>query len=337
MKRCWFLLLTALLVLVTAVPVQAHEKWFVDSSQFPTDWSFAANPISLVLIVAALLAAIVWRLFFSKFPSPEIKPLAYLGRLAPWVPRLLGVHLGVSLLALAARGAFLAPSLSVHAMPGGDALALAEGALGAWFLSGFKLRQASVVFILLGPLSLLISGPVSLLEALPLLGIAGFLIVLPPTADRWGATEVNAERVRIAVQMLRLGVGLGLIVIAFSEKWANPALAQAILDETPQLNVFGLLGLQVDTQTFIRIAATTELLFGLLILSGAGPQLVVLVAGVPFNATLLLFGGTELIGHLPAYGAFLALIAYGSLPATSRQLSSLRPTPYRRLKQVAGI
>ena len=33
---------------------------------------------------------------------------------------------------------------------------------------------------------------------------------------------------------------------------------------------------------------------------------------VPFNATLLLFGTTEVVGHLPVYGVFLALLAYGS-------------------------
>ncbi len=110
-------------------------------------------------------------------------------------------------------------------------------------------------------------------------------------------------------------------------------MAAAILDQTPQLNVFGLVGIDVSTETFIRIAATTELLFGLLILSGAGPQLIVLVAGVPFNATLLLFGGTELIGHLPVYGAFLALLAYGSHRRTAAQLKSLRPAPADELKR----
>ncbi len=38
---------------------------------------------------------------------------------------------------------------------------------------------------------------------------------------------------------------------------------------------------------------------------------------VPFNATLFLFGQTELVGHLPVYGVFLALLVYGSNPATA--------------------
>jgi hypothetical protein len=63
---------------------------------------------------------------------------------------------------------------------------------------------------------------------------------------------------------------------------------------------------------FIRIAGAIELLFGLLIVSGRLPQLVVILAGIPFNATLFFLGSSELIGHLPVYGAMLALLVYGS-------------------------
>ena len=64
--------------------------------------------------------------------------------------------------------------------------------------------------------------------------------------------------------------------------------------------------------TFVAVAGATELLFGLLVISGAFPQVAVLVAMVPFNATLLLFGQTEMVGHLPVYGVMLALLVYGS-------------------------
>ena len=38
---------------------------------------------------------------------------------------------------------------------------------------------------------------------------------------------------------------------------------------------------------------------------------------VPFNATLLLFGQTELVGHLPVYGVFLTLLVFGTYAATA--------------------
>jgi hypothetical protein len=55
----------------------------------------------------------------------------------------------------------------------------------------------------------------------------------------------------------------------------------------------------------------------------------VLVAGIPFNATLLLFGQTELLGHLPVYGVFLTLLVYGSHPGTAEAVRWL-PTLRRR-------
>lgn len=66
-------------------------------------------------------------------------------------------------------------------------------------------------------------------------------------------------------------------------------------------------------------------MFGLLVISGALPQVVALVAAVPFTATLALFGTTELLGHLPVYGVLLTLLLLGSREDTSRTLSGLRP------------
>ena len=60
------------------------------------------------------------------------------------------------------------------------------------------------------------------------------------------------------------------------------------------------------------MAGAIELLFGLLLISGRIPQVAVIVAGIPFNATLFFLGRDELIGHLPIYGVMLALLVYGS-------------------------
>jgi hypothetical protein len=180
-----------------------------------------------------------------------------------------------------------------------------------------------LLLVAVGPLALLITGPVGLLSAADLLGIAGFLAVLPPGDGRFGRVELDERRTKQAVALLRVGVAVALITLAFAEKLANPAMAGAILEAYPQLDVFAMIGLDVPVAVFVAIAGATELLFGLLVLSGAAPQLVVLVAAVPFNATLLLFGQTELLGHLPVYGVFLALLVLGSNPSTARWVPAL--------------
>ena len=305
-----------LLPLVSAVPASAHERWFVEDTP-GGDWGFFFSPLPLALVTLVVAATLVWRWVALLLSTPELRVLRPLARLTPYVPRLLAIHLGVSLLALAATGDFLAHSLPLSSVPGGDAVGLLEAALGVWFITGVRLRPAAVALACLGPLALLASGPVSVLETAHLLGVAVFLAVLPPSDGAFGRVELDLARLRPALLALRLGAAVALVTLAFSEKFTNPELAHATLDTYPALDVFDLVGIHLSQNTFVAVAGSIELLFGLLVLSGALPQVAVLVAAVPFNATLLLFGQTELVGHLPVYGIFLALLVYGSDPLTA--------------------
>jgi hypothetical protein len=331
----------AVALLAAASPAPAHEKWFVDDpGTYPTDWSFVLRPVTLGLIVAAALVTALWRYVAVRFAStPELRPLTFLGRLVPYVPRLLAIHLGVSLLAAAVSGHFLTHDLKVGQVSWGAGLLLVEGALGIWFITGVRLRPAAVALAVVGPLALLLTGPVGLLSAMDLLGVAVFLAFVPPSDGTFGRVEPDAATLRRALLGLRLGAGGALITLAFAEKLANPALARETLRLFPQLDVFALVGIHVPVDTFVAIAGAIELLFGLLVISGALPQVAVLVAGIPFNATLLLFGGTELLGHLPVYGIFLTVLVYGSNPRTAtlvRWLPNIRARAVRRAAALAG-
>jgi hypothetical protein len=83
-------------------------------------------------------------------------------RLVPYLPRLLAVHLGVALLALAARAS---------SCPGARARRRAGSTFSprrrrrrAWLISGVKVRQAAYVVIAFGPALFLGAGAVALLE-----------------------------------------------------------------------------------------------------------------------------------------------------------------------------
>lgn len=304
----------------------AHEKWFVDDpSAFGADWSFFLRPIGIGLVVASLAYTLLWRRIALHFGSPELSFLRPLGRLAPWVPRLLAIHLGVKLLSLAVDNAYLAPSLDLPTNPVGTIVAIGEGLVGVWLISGVGLRPAALAVALMGPVALILAGPVAMLEAADVLGIALFLAVLPPGRNGWGRVDAHPERVGVAVWALRMGVGGALVVLAFSEKFANFGLAEEFLDRYPAFDLFSALGLEVGAETFVLIAAALELTLGLLLLSGAAPQVLVLVAAIPFNAGLFTLGRTELIGHLPIYGAMLALLVYGSSERHAPETARLWP------------
>ncbi len=302
--------------------ILAHESWFTEARP-PFDWAFAIEGASLALLGGAVVAAILWRLAARLFPTPELPFLRTLGRLAPYVPRLLAIHAGVSLLAQAARGTYLAPSLELADSPFGSALAIAEGVLGVWLITGYRIRPAAALLVAAGPLGMPFYGVVPILERMDLLGIALFLALLPPEETPGGAVTATVERVRASLLALRLTVGGSLVLLAFTEKLARPDLALEFLDRYPAFNILRSVGLDVSDVTFIRFAGAIELLFGLLIISSALPQLAVIAAGIPFNATLFFLGTEELIGHLPIYGAMLALLVYGSSERFARVVPSL--------------
>lgn len=294
----------------------AHETWF--TSERPSfDVGFLLEPRTLLYVALAIAVAIGWRWAAGRFQSPEIPQLAPLGRLGPWIPRLLAVHAGVSLIAQAYARTYLVPALVLPEGPVGTMLALAEGVLGVWLVSGWKIRPAAALLVIGGPLGALFFGVLPILERVDLLGIAVFLVMIPPAANRYGAVEPTPHELQRALFALRLLAGGALVVLAFSEKLIRPDLALIVIDEFPFLNVIRQVGFDLSDLEFVRIAGAVELLFGLLIISGSAPQLAVIVAGIPFNATLFFFGASELVGHLPVYGAMLALIVYGSSSASA--------------------
>jgi uncharacterized membrane protein YphA (DoxX/SURF4 family) len=258
---------------------------------------------------------LLWRVAAHRLPRPELHFLEPLDRLTPWIPRLLGIHAGVSLLSQAARGTYLAPALELPTGRFGTWLAILEGVIGIWLIAGYRIRPAAWLLVAAGPLGALGYRLIPILERVDLLGIALFLALLPPDDSRpGGSIEPDPARVAPALFSLRLLVGGALVILAFTEKLARPELAYAFLDRYPAFNILHAIGLDVGNAAFIRIAGGVELLFGLLIVSGALPQVTVIVAGIPFNATLFFLGASELIGHLPVYGAMLVLLVYGSSP-----------------------
>lgn len=309
------------------VPALAHVKWYVDEpAGADVDLAFALAPVTLGLIVVAVLTVVGWRALAVRYaPVPEVGRLAFLGKLAPWIPRILAIHLGVSLLSLSVADAYLSPGLSVEGLSAGWLIVLVQAVIGVWLISGVALRPAAVAVIALGPLGLLLAGPLPVLEGIDRLGLALFLLLLPPGRDDHGARRVTAEQLRLPIFALRLGVGIALVVLAFSEKLLVPDLMRELLADRPYLDPLQGLGLTDSPDLFITVASVTELALGLLIISGAAPQLVVFAAGVPFNLTLVFFDRFELIGHLPVYGALLALLVYGSQPDLARTVRDLTP------------
>jgi hypothetical protein len=308
----------------------AHETWF-DHGAYPTDWGFAGETLTLALLAGAALVTLLVRLLARFAPGVDVPAL---GRLAPFMPFAIRLHLAVSMVGLLSLGFYLSPAMDLETDLAGILLGATMAVVAIMMATGWRARWGAALLIAAGPLGMVEFGFWPVMQRVDLLGLG--LYVLIAGAGRWSAdfeTGRAAEPTLIdhaqAIWALKVAAGVALIVVAFAEKLATPDMAVQFLADHPELNVAREVGLNISDLEFARVAGAIEVLFGLLLISGALPQAVVLIAGIPFNATLWFFGANELMGHLPVYGAMLALLVYGSHPQLRPAVSALVP-PRRR-------
>jgi hypothetical protein len=313
------------------MPPFAHETWFVDDPGM--DWSFATESLTLAFLLAAIAITLAVRVIARRFPGKDVP---FLARMAPWMPFALRMHLAVSLISLLSLGFYLSPAMDLHWSVAGVVLGAVMVVTAIGMAAGWHTREAAWLLIAAGPLGMLEFGVGPVLQRIDMLGPAFFLLIAGP--GRWSADyerrtakEPTPDQLERAIWALKVAVGTALIVVAFAEKLANPAMALDFLQHQPHFNVANEIGLPLGNLEFARLAGGIEVLFGLLLISGALPQAIVLIAGIPFNATLFFYGAVELSGHLPVYGTMLVLLVYGSDPQLRPRVSTLWPWRSARL------
>ena len=167
--------------------------------------------------------------------------------------------------------------------------------------SGWHTREAAWLLIALGPLGMVEFGVSPVLQRLDVLGLAVFVLCTGP--GRWSADMELGRGARAGARRPGArGVGAARRRRDRADRRRvrrearEPRARARVPGRPPGLNVAAQLGLDWSDLRFIRVAGAIEVLFGLLLISGALPQAVVLIAGVPFNASLWFFGVNELLG-----------------------------------------
>ena len=304
----------------------AHVAWF-EEDRFGTSWDFVWEATTLALLGAALVVTIAVRLIARLWPGVDVP---WLARMAPWMPFALRMHLAVSLVALLSLGFYLSPSMDLHFNVAGVLLGATMILVAITMATGWNARAGAVLLIAAGPVGMLEFGFWDVLQRVDMLGPALFVLIAGP--GRWSAdhelgraAEPTRDQIARAVWALKVAVGLGLIVVAFAEKLVDVDRAVAFLHDRPEFNILREVGLPIGDVEFVRIAGAIEVLFGMLIISGALAQVGVFIIGVPINATLFFYGETELAGHLPIYGTMLVLLVYASDPDLRADVMRLWP------------
>ncbi|MEO8910754.1 MAG: DoxX protein [Gemmatimonadaceae bacterium] len=301
-----------------------HERWFTDESRFPVQFDTWSSPNSLIPVAIALGVTIVATLIFrvrgrrTVVPGPIAlgMPWENYVTLLTWVPLVIGVHMGVTLLVSGVSRQLFVPNLVLPVNLMGGVLGMLEIAIALSFIYGALARPAAAVLGLTWLAGIAMFGPLRLIEHTEVLGVAFFLFATGrgPLAFDMVLDKLNkpvAGLIPYAVPVLRVALGIGLTVVAFTEKIWNVPMGLAFLAEH-YFNFFPYIGLPgIDNTRFLLIAGTVELIVGLMLIAGTYVRLVIIVTLIPFNLTLPFLRWRELVGHLPTYGILALLLLWG--------------------------
>jgi hypothetical protein len=315
MKSIKIALLALLLALIVAPQVaSAHEKWFVDAGNYPIQWELLFSwPVLVALAVGAsalLGLALLRRIVGDPFwPNPE-----WLRPINPSAQAVVGIQTAISLVFMTGQGWLFAPKLS---LPDGwvGILLGAVVLFVAWtFVTGWLTRVGGALLIVLVILALALFPPAYVLEQALFVGIGAYFLILGrglfrPAGDLVKRLDAFWIRYKMhAIPIMRIGTGVSILILAFTEKLLNPELAQAFLREYPNFNFMHLLGFDwFSNELFIYAAGVVEATVGLMLIAGILPRVVILFMWVPFNIAIPLLPPEELLGHLPILAVMYAI------------------------------
>lgn len=308
-------------IALAAMSVSAHEKWFYETENYHLRWDLFFRPLPLIFVGAVLVVTFGAGLFFRRrgqkgfVPGPESFGATDDRRAALYglIPAIIGIHVAVPLLVSGVQGELFTPN---NKLPGVwmYIVGLTETGIALALFYGGLTRLAAVALAVLWFAGTFLVGLEPMLESSMYLGFAGFFFFAgrgPISIDRliFPRLEPSPKLMEKAIPALRTGLGLSLVFVAFTEKFANIPLAADFLQRFP-LNFTAALGIPMSNEIFILCAGAVELLVGLWILFGIFPRLIILIAWIPINMTLTIFNWSELIGHLPIYGALALLLVW---------------------------
>lgn len=286
-----------------------HVKWFVDgsaTSHSPPKLNEAI--VILILIVAGLIllklidgylktSGVNERLDktlrpYSKFATPLIRLSAAL---------ILVLNL--------VNNNLLSPNIPADGSVFSDFVFLSFSIIAVLFALGFKVGFAAsllfITFVLIGYLT----EPIATLDHLEYLGMAGYLFLAP--SDQWsldyrfGRKKPPGDNLsRYSLIFYRATLGIGLSILAFSEKLLDLSLAQNFLTNY-NWNILSIIGL--SNRNFIIMAGIIELLIGLSLIFNLATRLTILALLGVMITTAILLGLDEVLGHLFIIGIAFAI------------------------------
>jgi hypothetical protein len=225
------------------------------------------------------------------------------------------------LLINAYQGIYLAPNLALPSESLETVGAVAQVAVGILLCAQISFSFSGVlVLIVTGLTAFVVPFEVLVDYLFEFVALSLSMILIGPSLSRidrrfFPYIRRDPERfARLALPVIRIGVGLTLVILSLHNKLLNPGLGLAFLDEF-HFNFMPLLGFEGFTDLrFVFAAGVGELTIGLLILGGVATRFVTFVLTAFFATTMIVLGPIELIGHAPLIGIAVLLMLTGAGP-----------------------
>lgn len=295
----------------------AHVKWFNTEQPVHQEGFNAAELFAVVVIVVAGL--LIFRFIDAWLREQKItaKLDKALKSYRPIVPLLVRLSTAGLLVINYAQDLLLAPNVA-------STDSTTSGVIGAVFLLAALLlalglfTRAGVAVLLGGYLLVLTEADfVDVLDHFEYIAIAGYLWLRGPgkySLDNYrkkGKLAMPDLR-KYSLDFYRIGVGIGLSVLALSEKIFNVSAATDFLNQH-DWNMLSSVG--VSDKYFILIAGSVELLVGLALIFNYASRLIVSTVLALMAITAILLGIEEIYGHLFAIGIVVAVWVNDTKPA----------------------
>ena len=209
-------------------------------------------------------------------------------------------------------GFIFAPNLPAEGTMGTIMLAI-QGIAGLMILFGFYEREGGLLILILFVLGIGEYGCIEMLDTLEMVGFALYAMIIG--RPKWKLKESHwMQRLMHPIHaygypLMRVGVGINLIILAFSEKILAPSLTHNFLQNHPW-NFMQAVGM--SDYWFAFSAGLAEGLFGIFFLLGLVTRVTTVALAGFLVTTLYLLGPTELIGHLPHFSIAIVLLVLGS-------------------------
>jgi uncharacterized membrane protein YphA (DoxX/SURF4 family) len=292
----------------------AHTKWFADgdlASYHTTEPTvlylalWASVTVIVVGIGCYLERQALWQLVWLKPKTTHSYDRA---------AATFAMVVGAFLLIAGTHEYLFSPNQSIHTgVP--VVLVIVQILIGLAFLIGVATRSAALVLMFVWVISIATCGPVSAVENMWVLSTAVFIAIMGNDYfSLLGKSffKKKLERYKpYALSTLRIGVGVTLFILGFSEKILAPEYGMNFLTHY-HWNFMALAGFQFSDYAFVLSAGVVESLFGLVFMLGIVTRLNALVTAIVFTIPLFILGPIELAGHLPHFAAIVVLLFFGS-------------------------